>query len=45
MNFHGRAHRDEPEINLIAFIDILLAVGGKVGGAAAGLGQAASPPS
>ena len=26
MNFHGRAHRDEPEINLIAFIDILLVV-------------------
>lgn len=28
-----------------SFIDILLAVGGKVGGATAGLGQAASPPS
>lgn len=26
MNFHGSAHRDEPEINLIAFIDILLVV-------------------
>jgi biopolymer transport protein ExbD len=26
MNFHGGAHRDEPEINLIAFIDILLVV-------------------
>ncbi len=26
MNFRGGAHRDEPEINLIAFIDILLVV-------------------
>ena len=26
MNFHGGTHRDEPEINLIAFIDILLVV-------------------
>ncbi len=26
MNFHGGAHRDEPEINLIAFIDVLLVV-------------------
>lgn len=26
MNFHGGSHRDEPEINLIAFIDILLVV-------------------
>lgn len=26
MNFHGGFHRDEPEINLIAFIDILLVV-------------------
>lgn len=26
MNFHGGSHRDEPEINLIPFIDILLVV-------------------
>ncbi|MBX3610227.1 MAG: biopolymer transporter ExbD [Hydrogenophaga sp.] len=26
MNFHGGSHRDEPEVNLIAFIDILLVV-------------------